>query len=427
VRIGRFLGILACVGGTVLATGCGTEHVGSGGQPTGLAAAVSRTQEQTAKIALSIGYQLQGVSVSSTETGEYDFAHSRGTISMRSPYDMTEVFLPPMTYVKLPAALTGSEGAAGSLLPKGKTWIAMPDSEVSGSALLGAPEDGADPADLLAALTAVSSSEKKLGPSVIRGVPVTGYAVTIDSAKVGAVPGANRADVEGMLESFGDAAIPVDVWVDRKNLVRREQLTLTLPSGSGAMAGTNLTITTDFYDFGVPVRVAAPPAAEVTREPESFSAAGRVTPAVSASASASAGATATAYPPPAESGTLAPSQATAAEQAVAAFWAALGSDKIPAVGAAVVPAQRSCVEESLKNAGPTFKVSGLHITSAQPAGDAAATVWFTVKAEGDLQGTDFPMFPQSPTKAQWLAADEVGGKWYVNLAASTAIVFGGCG
>jgi hypothetical protein len=45
----------------------------------------------------------------------------------------------------------------------------------------------------------------------------------------------------------------VDVWVDSRNLVRREKLSLTLPAGSGAPAGASLVMTTDFYDFGVPV------------------------------------------------------------------------------------------------------------------------------------------------------------------------------
>jgi len=62
---------------------------------------------------------------------------------------------------------------------------------------------------------------------------------------------------------FGSAAIPVKVWIDSEDLVRRELLSLTLPGGSGAPAGTSITLTTDFYDFGVPVHVSAPPAAEI--------------------------------------------------------------------------------------------------------------------------------------------------------------------
>jgi hypothetical protein len=67
-------------------------------------------------------------------------------------------------------------------------------------------DGGGDPAELLAALTAMSSGVTKIGTTTVRGVPVTGFAIKA--------------------------------------------------------AGTSLTVTTDFYDFGVPVLVSAPPAAE---------------------------------------------------------------------------------------------------------------------------------------------------------------------
>jgi hypothetical protein len=407
----------------VLAVGCGTQHVGAGkSQTVDLAAAVSRTQAQTARIAATISTQSQGMTVSFTETGLFDFARSRGTITMQSPVGMTEIFLPPTLYIKVPADDAGA-GAGG--LPKGKSWVALPDGtagDSAASALLGPLDGGGDPADLLASLTAASSSVSKLGPSVIRGVPVSGFALKIDPAKAGAtMPGADRAAVAAFLKSLGAAEIPVEVWVDGQNLVRREKLTLPIPDGSGAPAGSSLTVTTEFYDFGVPVRVSAPPASQVAPEGSQFAAAGS-----SGSGSGSVGPSGTASPPPV-SGTLTPDQATSAEQAVAAFWAALGSNKTAAVAATVVPAQRSCVESSLGSGGPTITVSALHITSAQPAGNSGATVRFTVKAEASLDGQDIPVLPQGPGSAQWLATTEVAGRWYVNIDDSTALAFaGGC-
>ena len=200
MHISRFLGVLACLGGTVLAVGCGTQHFTAGtGQPVDLAAAVSHTQDQTARIAATMSSQSQGMTMSYTETGLFDFVRSRGTITMQSPIGMTEIFVPPTTYIKLPAAATAD---GGSGLPKGKSWIALPDGMAGDSpdgALLGPLGGGADPADLLASLTAAATSVTKLGPSVIRGVPVTGFALKIDPAKAGAtVPGADRAAVEGL-------------------------------------------------------------------------------------------------------------------------------------------------------------------------------------------------------------------------------------
>lgn len=422
MRIVRFLGVLVCVGGTVLAAGCGTEHAHTGGgQPVDLAAAVGRTQDQTARVAVTIAAQIQGMTVSYTETGVYDFAHSRGMISLQSPLSMTELFLPPTTYLKLPSELTGSDG---SMLPKGKTWIAVPEGEDGdpAAALLGSPADGDDPASLLAALTAVSSSVTKLGPSVIRGVPVTGYALTIDAAKAAALPGANRADVEELLKSFGGSEIPVDVWVDGQSLVRRERLTLTPPTGSGAPADTKYTLTTDFYDFGVPVRISAPPAAEVAQQSQ-------ISKGFGSSVSTSSGSGSAAPTPPPASGTLTPGQATAAEQAVAAFWAALGRNNAAAVAATVLPAQRACVQSSVGSASGAapVTVSDLHITSARAAGNSAATVLFTVKAQASLDELDIPVLSGEPGSTQWLATTEQAGHWYVNVDESSALIFGGSG
>jgi hypothetical protein len=118
------------------------------------------------------------MTISFTERGLFDFARSRGTISMQSPVGMTERFIPPTTYLKFPAT--------GSTLPKGKSWVALPDGASGAAASAGVPFGpftGDDPADLLASLTAVSSSVTRLGASTVRGVPVTGFAVKIDPAK----------------------------------------------------------------------------------------------------------------------------------------------------------------------------------------------------------------------------------------------------
>jgi hypothetical protein len=426
VRIGRFLGVLVCVGAAALAAGCGTEDVGAGGaQPVSLAAAVSRTQDQTARVAISIATQIQSMSVSYTETGEFDFAHGRGTISMQGPLSSTEVFLPPTTYVKMPSALISTGSGSGSMLPKGKTWIAVPDSGAGDPAasLLGSPEDGADPAGLLAALTAESSSVQKLGPSAVRGVPVTGYALTIDSAKAAALPGADRADVESLLKSFDVPQFPVEVWVDGQNLVRREQLTLALSGGLGAPAGSKLTLTTDFYDFGVPVHISAPPAAEVVQESQAPKIFGS---SVSSSSGSGSGSSGTPIPPT-PSGTLAPGEAAAAEQAVSAFWAALGGNNTAAVAATVLPSQRTCVQSDLGSASgaPAIRVSGLHISAAEAAGDAGATVLFTVKATATMDGQSIPVLPGGAGTTQWLTTTELSGHWYVNLQNSTSLAFGG--
>jgi hypothetical protein len=415
VRFGRFSLVGACAATAVLVAGCGTQHVpAGGGQPVSVAAAVSHTEGQTARMAVTMSTGSPGMTMTFTATGLMDFAHGRGTFSMQNPVNLTEVFLPPTVYVKVPS------GEAS--LPKGKSWVAVPATAVDGSGaaggLLGPFSGGGDPAGLLASLTAAASRVTKLGPSTVRGVPVTGFALTINAAKdMAKAPAADRALAESFLKSAGLTEIPVDVWVDNDNLVRRERVTLKLPASSGAPAGTSITTTTDFYDFGVPVRVSAPPAALVEREPSAFSMAGSSVAVGSGSLNTSA--------PPA-SGTLTPAQTTAADQAVTAFWAALGRGSEPAVAATVLPAERSCVPSlPIGDGAPAITVSGLHITSTRPADDTDATVFFTVSAQISEGGQAIPVIPQGPGSPQWLATTEVDGQWYVNLDHSTALAFGG--
>ena len=402
MRGGGYLVILAGV--TVLAAGCGTEVA----QPVNLAAAVTRTAGQTARVAVTATMQAPDMSVSFTATGVFDFARSRGTLSMQDPVAMTEIFIPPKAYVKIP-------GGAYGPLPRGKSWIAV-DAGTSGdlgSSPLGPFAGGADPADLLASLTAISSSVTDLGATTIRGVPVTGFRVNIDPAKAAArVPRQERASFRGFAGSLGPGVIPVDVWVDSQNLVRRVQLTLRVQGGMGAPGRARFVLTIDFYDFGVPVRVSAPPAAQVASVPQ-----------LGGGSSGSIGIGPSPSPPPV-SGALSPVQKAAAEQAVRAFWSALGHNDPAAVARTVPSAQRSCVR-SLLSGGPEITVTSLRIVSAQPAGNDTATVRFTVKAHADLGGQDVPVFPQGPDGVQWLVTTETVGHWYVDLGRSTAFMLGG--
>ena len=405
MRGGRYL--VALAGAAVLAAGCGTKLAPG----VDLAAAVTRTAGQTARVAVTTTMQMPGMSVSFTATGVFDFARSRGMVSMQSPVGITEIFVPPKAYIKVP-------GGAGGPLPGGKSWIAvdagMPGGPGAVGSLLGPPGGSTDPADLLASLTAISSSVTRLGTSVIRGVPVTGLRVGIDPAKAAArVPRWERAGFLEFAQMLGPGAIPVEVWVDGQNLVRRLTLSLHLPGGAGAPAGARLVQGTDFYDFGVPVRVSAPPAAQIASMPR-LAKGGLPGPP---GAGGPPG-------PPAVSGTLSPAQAAAAEQVVSAFWSALGRND-PAAAAQTVPrAQRSCVQ-SLLNGGPKITVTSLRVVSAQPAGNGRATVRFTVRARASFAGQRVLLFGPGPGRVRWLVATESAGRWYLDLARSADFTLSG--
>lgn len=414
MRHGRYLVVLAGIG--IAAAGCGTVTA----QTADLTAAVTNTTAQTARVAVTTTMQSQGMSVSFTAAGQFDFARSRGMVSMQSSQiGITEIFLPPKVYVRVPVG--------AGMLPHGKSWIAIDamasaDGSFAGlggaggvGAFFGSPDgDSVNPADLLASLTAISGNVTKRGTATVRGIPVTEFRVNVDLAKAAArLPGRERASFRDFASSLGTGDIPVDVWVDSQNLVRRIQVSLHPPADMGAPKGTTIVQVTDFYDFGVPVRVSAPPAAQVASMSQMISGS-------SASAGGASGSSGASGPPtpPRVSGSLSPAQAAAAEQAVSAFWAALKGNDPAAAARTVVPAQRSCASSFLSG-GPKITVKSLRIASAQPAGDGRATVRFTVQAQASIDGQNVPMSPQGAGGAQWLVAAESAGHWYVDLVASS--------
>lgn len=401
------LAVLAVV--AVLATGCGSKVAPNGSPAGSVLVAAADTASRTARVSVTTTMRMQGMTVAYTETGAFDFAHSRGVLRMKGPGPMaTEVrYIPPKMYVRIP-------GGARGPFPHGKTWMAVSAGASGGlgASLLG-PFGGTDPGDLLTSLKASSSSVTKLGSAEVRGVQTTEYRLSIDPAKAAArIPALQRAGFRAFARSLGAGTVPVDVWVDQQNLVRQFRFSLHPPKGLGAPGGAHMTQTVDFYDFGVPVRVTAPPAAEVASLPGL---------ARDGLRKLSAGAGQSSRPPRV-SGTLSPAQAAAAEQAVSGFWSALGSNNATAAAQTVLPAQRACFRSVM--GGPRFTVTSLRIVSAQPSGTSAATVRFTVKAHASLSGHSFPVLPQGPGHVQWLETAEAGGHWYVDLRRSTSLAFG---
>jgi hypothetical protein len=399
VRGGRY--VVTVVAASMLAAGCGTTAARTPPSAGTLAAAVTRTGTQTARIAATVTVKSTGMTTSFDINGAFDFTRSRGMLAMPAPIGLTELFVPPKLFIKIPGT--------GTAVPHGKTWVEV--DPAGAASALGPFAAVSDPADVLATLAALAGSQRTLGAGTVRGVPVTGYQLNIDPATAASkAPAGERVYLGQLFKSLGKGAIPVDVWVDAQHLVRQIRLSVRLPGGTGAAGNSQLTVTIDLYDFGAPVRVSAPPAAQVASMSQMIS------DGSSSYASGFASASAPAVPgsPPAVSGSLTPGQAQAAGQAVAAFWAALGRNDPAAVARTVLPAQASCVAATLQNA-PTFTLSGFRIVSVQPAGNGRATVRYTVNAAVSFGGKAIAVTPPGGG-VQWSVADERAGHWYVDVS-----------
>lgn len=122
-----------------------------------------------------------------------------------------------------------------------------------------------DPVAYLAMLRGAAAEQvTKVGGKLVDGVHTTHYQAQIQPDKVvHAVPRALRADVRRTISSFGKLggnALRVNVWIDRRHLVRR--LTIT---GNGSISGVSATVTLwmNFPEYGPQPAPQLPPASQV--------------------------------------------------------------------------------------------------------------------------------------------------------------------
>jgi hypothetical protein len=125
-----------------------------------------------------------------------------------------------------------------------------------------------DPTGQLEYLRGVSESVEKVGEEQVRGTQTTRYRATIDLKEAAAQEGPEaREAYEETIETLGASKLPVEVWLDEQNRIRRFAMNLTVPVPENAASpnasredATMRTQTVaEYYDFGVPVDVQAPP------------------------------------------------------------------------------------------------------------------------------------------------------------------------
>jgi hypothetical protein len=146
-------------------------------------------------------------------------------------------------------------------------WVKLDLSQLGSgaAATAGAPTLSSDASSELETLQGVTDgSVQRVGPAQVRGVATTHYRADVDvDLALKRLPTAVRDKVRSATRLFAfPHRLPVEVWIDGSGLVRRYGMNVTInPAHNPAV---NLGMTFDFYDFGVPVVVLAPPADQVT-------------------------------------------------------------------------------------------------------------------------------------------------------------------
>jgi hypothetical protein len=157
----------------------------------------------------------------------------------------------------------GDLGDDAEALTDGKRWLQLDFSGLTG--MLGSDAvstESSNPVDGLEALRGVSSDVTEVGPESLRGVESTHYRATIDLAKALAkAPSGARDGARDLLDRAGAPTIPVDVWLDAEGRVRK--YTMQVDGSSFGARSSTVAVTYEFYDFGEPVDISAPPADEV--------------------------------------------------------------------------------------------------------------------------------------------------------------------
>jgi hypothetical protein len=175
--------------------------------------------------------------------------------------------LPVETIVLIPHVYMRSP-LFGSALPSGKSWLDLDLAKVGRRLGLGDPTqfgNNTDPGQTVRALRAVSSRVERLGTENVRGVATTHYRGKVELRRLPAVtPAAQRPAARRMVakltQLIGTDSYPIEVWVDRRHLMRRARMVMDMK-----VQGTHVRedMTTDMFDFGPKQKIKPPPASDV--------------------------------------------------------------------------------------------------------------------------------------------------------------------
>ena len=290
-RPGRIAVVAALALPVALAlAGCGG---GSSASSPSLEQASERTTTSgTAHFTVAAVAATGGQSIAENGQGDVDFAGHRVTTTSARPalgsdadVKDTQIVIGDDVWLSVPGSLARKVPGAK---PFAHSTVQAESADVA--AALSRP---ANPLQLLAELKGVDpASVKRLGTARLRGATTTHYAAQLDLVTGAGSDPTARATAAGVAAMSGTARVPVEVWIDHRDRVRRLQVTLHNlklttapdaaasgdgpPGGSGGSIGgvgpsgqmgadlpVDVTLTTDLFDFGVPVAITAPPPDQV--------------------------------------------------------------------------------------------------------------------------------------------------------------------
>ena len=251
---------------TVAVAGCG----GGGASFDPSASAASTAKAKSAKVGFDTSIAGGGRTLHMTGSGKVDFQNQaasmifdvgdllRGSGLPASPGEKWAIVTQGLVvYMHAPSL--------ARQLPGGKQWLKLDVQAIAKSQKIDLGQfrqlTQNDPTQMLAYLRATSGKVDKVGTENVRGVETTHYRAKVDLDKVAeqAPPKLRktfRTSIQSLKRGLGTDTIPVDVWVDDNDLVRRLEEHLPIATGG------KIDFRVDFYDFGTPVSIMPPPTSE---------------------------------------------------------------------------------------------------------------------------------------------------------------------
>ena len=274
-----------CAGVAVLAlAGCGSSSSTnlSSNQVVRAAYLSTNSSGYQMRFALQVGSAALPQPVTGVGSGTVDVPDHAGAVVLNmnlgsspqitqvlgsSTFRIEEIIKGTTVYVKLPAAITSKVPSLSA-----KPWLKVDLAKVASSAgipglssLVNNPTSS-DPSQFLQYLRAAGGTVTKEGTAVVNGFQTTKYHATISLDKVpDALPSASRASAQSAISAIESKTnlhtVPVDVWIDDHNLVRRMSLSLAETANGQSV---NTAITVDIVKYGPQPQPPAPPASQVS-------------------------------------------------------------------------------------------------------------------------------------------------------------------
>lgn len=252
---GLALALVAVIAATRGGSGGGTAATGA---PTPLSrAAYVTSQARGFEFQLSIDAALGEHDFTIDAEGAMDERTLEGTMHMQvEGQELNEVIKNPYVYVHLPAAVAGAKSWVRANLRSYTQSIGAPDPFSQGNS---------SPTQMLKLLGA-GGQVSSLGNETVRGVNTTRYHALVDFTSYAAqVPAGERAAMQRYAQVLqritGSSSLPIDVWIDAQQRVRRFSTTVEVCTPDGPLSET---VSMELFNYGHEPVVVTPAESEVT-------------------------------------------------------------------------------------------------------------------------------------------------------------------